>query len=85
MSAALPHMPCQEFVERVTDYLEGALSAVDRARLEEHLGDCAKCAHYLEQLKITIKATGRLTEADVTPQMRGELMDVFARWNAERQ
>jgi len=85
MSAVLPHMPCQEFVERVTDYLEGALSAVDLARLEEHLGACAKCAHYLAQLRVTLGLTGRLTEDDVTPEMRGELLDVFARWNAERR
>lgn len=80
----VPHMPCQEFVERVTDYLEGALSPLDRTRLEEHLGACQKCAHYLAQLEITRNLSGRLSEDDVTPEMRGELLDVFSRWNAER-
>ena len=27
-----PEMPCQELVELITDYLEGALSEVDRER-----------------------------------------------------
>lgn len=80
----LRHMPCAEFVERVTDYLEGALSAEDLARLEEHLGACAKCAHYLQQLRDTLALTGELRADDLTPAMRGELRDVFARWRDER-
>ena len=80
----LPEMPCAEFVERVTDYLEGALSADDLHRLEEHLAACAKCAHYLEQLRDTLELTGELREDDITPEMRSELHDVFARWRAER-
>ena len=35
----LPELPCQDLVEVVTDYLDGALSAVDRRRFEEHLDD----------------------------------------------
>lgn len=84
MSVALPEMACIEFVERVTDYLEGALTGDDLARLEEHLGVCAKCATYLAQLRTTLELTGKLAESDVTPAMRGELMDVFARWREER-
>ena len=30
-------MSCQELVELVTDYLEGALSEEDRSRFDEHL------------------------------------------------
>ncbi len=85
MSAVLPEMPCNEFVERVTDYLEGALSADDTARLEAHLGPCAHCAHYLAQLQITLDLAGKLSEDDVTPAMRGDLLQTFSRWNAERQ
>lgn len=80
----LPEMPCAEFVERVTDYLESALSPDDLERLEDHLAVCAKCAHYLQQLRDTLELTGELRENDVTPEMRGELRDVFARWRAER-
>ncbi|WP_026911057.1 anti-sigma factor family protein [Patulibacter minatonensis] len=80
----LPEMPCAEFVERVTDHLEGALSIEDEQRLQDHLAACAKCAHYLQQLRDTLELTGELREDDVTPEMRGELRDVFARWRAER-
>ena len=38
-----PEMSCQEIVELVTDYLEGALSSTDRKRFEAHLGNCPHC------------------------------------------
>lgn len=78
----LPEMPCEEFVERVTDYLEGALDPGEAQRLADHLSDCSACQLYLEQLRTTLRLTGELRERDVTPQMRGALLDAFARWNA---
>ena len=84
MSSELSVMHCQEFVERVTDYLEGALPADDLARLETHLAACEKCAHCLAQLRLTRDLAGEITDEDITPAMRGDLMDAFSRWNAER-
>jgi anti-sigma factor RsiW len=34
---------CRESVELVTDYLEDALSPVQRRRFEEHLASCPDC------------------------------------------
>ena len=71
---------CVEFVEVVTDYLEGALSAEDRARLEAHLTACDGCTRYLAQIRITIELTGKLTTDDVdalASEARGELLAVF--------
>jgi anti-sigma factor RsiW len=78
----LPEMPCQEFVERVTDYLEDALPPEDRTRLEAHLEECAACSLYLEQLGTTLGLAGELREEDVSPEMRAELLGVFARWRS---
>jgi anti-sigma factor RsiW len=50
---------CREVVETVTEYLEGALPAEERARMEAHLAACPPCASYVEQ----IRATGRLAAA----------------------
>ena len=55
----LPELPCQDLVEVVTDYLEGALSEVDHQRFEEHLAICECCVAYVEQIRLTIVATGR--------------------------
>ncbi len=42
---------CQQAVELVTDYLEGALGRRDRRRFESHLRACPNCRAYLEQIK----------------------------------
>jgi len=59
-----PEMPCQELVEVITDYLEGALPERDRIRFEEHLAVCAKCREYMEQFRRTIQAVGSVREDD---------------------
>jgi anti-sigma factor RsiW len=71
---------CVEFVEVVTDYLEGAMDARDRARLEAHLGACDGCERYLAQIRTTIELTGRLSTDDVDalgPAARAELLTAF--------
>jgi anti-sigma factor RsiW len=74
---------CQEVVELVTAYLEGALSRRDRRRLERHLRACPNCAAYLEQIRMTIEVAGRVEPEDLTPEARSELTDLYRRWRTE--
>jgi anti-sigma factor RsiW len=74
---------CQQVVELVTAYLEGALSRSERRRLEKHLVGCPHCTEYLAQIRETIRLTGRLTPEDLTPQMRSDLTEVYRRWRAD--
>jgi len=53
-------MDCIEFVERVTEYLEDALDAADRARIDAHLEICADCARVLDQWRRTVDLVGHL-------------------------
>jgi len=76
-------LPCQQVVEMVTDYLEGALSPADRRRLEAHLAGCPHCTEYLAQMRETIQLAGRITPEDLTPQMRTDLTDIYRRWRTE--
>jgi mycothiol system anti-sigma-R factor len=39
---------CAEAVRQLWEYLDGALDAADRARVEEHLGLCRRCCGELE-------------------------------------
>ena len=75
-------LTCRELVELVTDYLEGALTPSARARLEEHLAGCNGCSAYLEQMRTTIRLTGRLTEEQIPEEGRQELLDVFRTWRS---
>jgi predicted anti-sigma-YlaC factor YlaD len=74
---------CQEVVELVTDYLEGTLSRSGHRRFEAHLAGCEHCSEYLEQMRATIRLTGRLQAEDLTPEMREEFTTIYRRWRAE--
>ena len=70
-------MTCKEVVEIVSDYLEDALSAQDRARFEAHLAGCAGCTTYVEQMREIIRLTGMLTEEQVPAEHRERLRQAF--------
>ena len=74
---------CQQAVELVTDYLEGALSRRDRRRFEAHLKACSNCAAYLEQIRMTIRLTGQIEPDELTPEARQDLTDLYRRWRSE--
>jgi anti-sigma factor RsiW len=74
---------CQEVVELVTDYLEGALTRAQRRRFERHIAGCEHCTEYLEQMRVTIRLTGRLRATDLTPAMREEFVTLYRAWRAE--
>lgn len=48
-------MSCQDLVELLSDYLEDALDAPTRARLDAHLERCLGCAAYFGQLGVTLR------------------------------
>jgi predicted anti-sigma-YlaC factor YlaD len=73
---------CQELVELVTDYLEGALAPGDLRRFEEHLGACDGCTTYLDQLRWTIQLTGSLTPDDLSAEAESALLDAFRVWHS---
>ena len=74
---------CQQAVELVTDYLEGALSRGDRRRFESHLAGCPHCTEYLAQMRVTIELTGRITPDDLTAQMKDEFIALYRQWRAD--
>jgi hypothetical protein len=73
-------LTCKELIELVTAYHEGALSARDRQRFEEHVVFCDGCASYLDGMRRTIEVTGRLTEEDLLPEMERDLLAAFRDW-----
>ena len=73
-------MSCKELVEIITEYLEGTLPPAERARFEAHLAVCPGCQTYLDQMRQTVRALGRLTEQSIPPQARQELLQVFRHW-----
>jgi anti-sigma factor RsiW len=74
---------CQQAVELLTDYLEGALSPRARARLAGHLRTCDGCRAYLDQLQATISALGQAELQPPDPAVRAQLVELYRRYHAE--
>jgi anti-sigma factor RsiW len=81
MTESPDHMSCQEVVELVTAYLEGGLPAAQTALVEQHLNFCEGCVWYVEQLRGTIAAVGRITEPDIATEDRDRLLTAFRGWS----
>src|SRR5687768_9260249 len=64
-----PELTCQELVELVTDYLEGALPPAERARVDEHLAACEGCRAYLAQMQATLEVVGATRELEARPEV----------------
>ena len=73
-------LPCQELVELVTDYLEGRLAPIEQRRFEAHLALCRGCRIYLEQMRQTILALGKLSEESIDPEAKERLLGAFRTW-----
>ena len=77
-----PGLSCQEMVELVTDYLEGALSPADRARFDAHISGCEGCTMYLRQMREMLELLGELTPDSISPQAEAELLATFRDWKS---
>jgi predicted anti-sigma-YlaC factor YlaD len=75
-------MPCQELVEVVTDYLEGALDPIDRRRFQTHLDECGDCRTYVDQMRRTIAVLGRVDAETLSDDLRDGLLEAFRGWRA---
>lgn len=73
-------LTCQELTELVTDYLEDRLSSMDRLRFRFHIGMCRHCRAYLNQMKQTIRALGKLPAEEIPPEVRDVLLARFRTW-----
>ncbi len=75
---------CQQWVELVTDYIEGALPAELHQAADRHLAGCPHCREYLEQMRRTIAVTGHLREEDVPDEVVDALARAFAEFRRGR-
>jgi anti-sigma factor RsiW len=70
-------MDCNELVELVTAYLDGALDPDTRARVDMHLLDCDGCANYLQQFRETVRTVGKISDDELDPAFRNRLLNAF--------
>lgn len=75
-------LTCREFVELVTDYLEDELGPDLRRRFETHVAGCPGCERYLDQVRATQRALGRVPLEALSPGARDQLMTAFRDWRS---
>jgi anti-sigma factor RsiW len=73
-------MNCDELVERVTDYLEDALDAEDRARLDDHMRPCYVCRAYLGMVHATLRMVSSLPAERLPDELESMLLTQFQDW-----
>jgi anti-sigma factor RsiW len=78
------HVTCREFVEVLTDYLEGALDAGERADIERHIVICRGCSNYAEQMRSTIDLLGRIAAEAPAGESATAALAIFRDWQAGR-
>jgi anti-sigma factor RsiW len=75
-------MNCDELVERVTDYHEGALSQTDRARWDEHVGVCVGCVAHLGAYDVTVRLVSSVDPEPLPDPLAATLMAIHRQWVA---
>jgi hypothetical protein len=77
---------CRDLVEAVTDYLEDAMPAAERAAFEAHLEGCAYCIEYLDQMREIAAGLGDrgVCADDLSPECRDGIVAAFHGWCDER-
>ena len=74
---------CQEVVELVSEYLEGALTPEHRTAFELHLNYCDGCFVFLEQVRTTA-AMARVSPVERIPdEIKTRLLRAFDDWKHE--
>ena len=66
----------------MTEYLEDALSAGDRARFEAHLVLCTACNAYLDHMRVTVAALGHIEPDELPDTVLAELVELYRRLRA---
>jgi predicted anti-sigma-YlaC factor YlaD len=53
-------LECRTVVELASDYVDRDLAPADQRRVAAHLGGCAGCEQYVDQVRQTVRLLGRL-------------------------
>ena len=71
---------CRELVHLVTPYLEDSLPPEERELVDQHLAGCDGCEAYVQQMRLTIRAIGHVSEDAITSKTREDVLAIFRSW-----
>jgi anti-sigma factor RsiW len=68
---------CKEFVEVVTQYVEGVMPDDERMRFEAHLAECEGCSGYLEDMRRLVGSLHEVVEPPPDAETREALLRAY--------
>ena len=74
-------LTCRDGVERLMDYLEGALGSPERAAIDAHVAGCPRCIAFVE----SYVGTPRIVRAATAAALPAELATSLRRFLAARR
>lgn len=72
---------CQDIVDLLDEYLDGALDRDDGLALEAHLADCQDCTAFFNTYRGTLRTSRALSERQLPPELRERLLTFFRQRN----
>ncbi len=85
MSSDEPQTEGHEEIEaKLSDYVEGSLSASEAAAIEEHLRGCAPCTEALAAVKETVSALSGLHKIPAPPHFDRDVAETIRRRSGGR-
>lgn len=63
-----------DFRHKLSDYLDGAVTAIEKAEIEEHLKACEKCSDALAELQKTIEQVKQVEDVEPPAWMTQKIM-----------
>ena len=81
MDEASPEIGCQECMDLLADYVDGALPREQAELLEWHIEGCAPCVAFVNTYKGTVDAAKRLRQTTLPPELRDKLIAFLQRSN----
>jgi mycothiol system anti-sigma-R factor len=89
MSCGHPHStPCSDVLEAISAYLDGELTADDRAVIAQHIHECWPCLHEVDvyrEVKVLIARAcgGEQVPDDVRARVVSRIRTVSVQWSVE--
>jgi len=70
-------MDCHTYIDLMTEYMEGDLSAEERELWERHFADCEGCKQFFESFRSSVQLVNYLKTQPAPPQVRQRLQNIL--------
>ena len=78
-------LTCKEFLDGLSDYLDGTLEGELRRHLEAHITECPNCWVIVDTTKKTLQVYKGMEPQSISPELHSRLMKALEKKMADKQ